>query len=143
VTVLTTLADDLPPVSGNRVELLQVLLNLVANAIDSTEHLDKDARRITISSSRLDAGSVAVAVKDSGVGLGDVDLDRMFTLSYTTKAAGTGVGLSVSRAIVEAHGGRIWAAPNPDRGATFSFSIPLHTVRKATPADSEPVAAGN
>lgn len=126
VTVVTTLAGDLAPVSGNRIELLQVLLNLVANAIDAMEHLDQDARHMTIVSSRSDSGSVVVAVRDAGVGLDGVDLQRIFTLSYTTKPAGTGVGLSVSRSIVEAHGGRIWAASNSDRGATFSFSVPVH-----------------
>ena len=126
MTVVTTLAGDLAPVSGNRIELLQVLLNLVANAIDAMEHLDQDARHMTIVSSRSDSGSVVVAVRDAGVGLDGVDLQRIFTLSYTTKPAGTGVGLSVSRSIVEAHGGRIWAASNSDRGATFSFSVPVH-----------------
>jgi PAS domain S-box-containing protein len=127
VTVITTLADDLPPVSGNRIELLQVLLNLVANAIDAMEHFDQGTRQLTIVSSRSDADSVVVAVRDAGVGLDGVDLKRIFTLSYTTKPSGTGVGLSVSRSIVEAHGGRIWAAPNADRGATFSFSLPVHS----------------
>lgn len=124
VAVVTTLADDLARVSGNRIELLQVLLNLVANAIDAMEHLDHSARQMTITSSRSDPGSVVVAVRDAGVGLDGVDLRRIFTISYTTKPAGTGVGLAVSRSIVEAHGGRIWAASNSDGGATFSFSLP-------------------
>ena len=124
VTVAMSLAGDLPAVQGDRIELLQVLLNLIANAIDAMERVERAQRRITITTSRLDQGAVAVAVKDCGIGLDAVDMQRMFTLSYTTKAAGTGVGLSVSRSIVEAHGGRIWASPNPDRGATFSFSLP-------------------
>jgi PAS domain S-box-containing protein len=126
VTVTTALADDLRAVRGDRVELLQVLLNLLANAIDAMERVEKAERRITITTSRLDQGAVVVAVKDGGVGLDAVDMQRMFTLSYTTKAAGTGVGLSISRSIIQAHGGRIWASPNADRGATFSFSVPVY-----------------
>ena len=125
VTVATALADDLPAVRGDRIELLQVLLNLLANAIDAMERVEKAERRITITTSRLDPGAVVVAVKDLGVGLGAVDMHRMFTLSYTTKAAGTGVGLSISRSIIQAHGGRIWASQNADGGATFSFSVPV------------------
>jgi signal transduction histidine kinase len=125
VTVATVLADDLAAVRGDRIELLQVLLNLVANAIDAMERIDMTERRITITTSRLDEGAVVVAVKDRGVGLGAVDVQRMFTLSYTTKTAGTGVGLSISRSIVQAHGGRIWASQNVDGGATFSFSLPV------------------
>ena len=125
VTVTTALADDLPAVRGDRIELLQVLLNLLANAIDAMERVEKGERRITITTSRLDQNAVVVAVKDGGVGLEAVDMQRMFTLSYTTKAEGTGVGLSVSRSIIQAHGGRIWASQNADRGATFSFSVPV------------------
>ena len=125
VTVATALADDLPAVRGDRIELMQVLLNLLANAIDAMERIEKAERRITITTSRLDQGAVVVAVKDLGVGLAAVDMQRMFTLSYTTKPAGTGVGLSISRSIIQAHGGRIWASQNADRGATFSFSVPV------------------
>ena len=125
VTVATELADDLPAVRGDRIELLQVLLNLLANAIDAMERVERSERRITITTSRLDQGAVVVAVKDCGVGLDAVDMQRMFTLSYTTKATGTGVGLSISRSIIQAHGGRIWASQNADRGATFSFSLPV------------------
>ena len=102
-----------------------MLQNLLANAIDAMEGVERSARRITITTSRLDQGAVVVAVKDYGVGLEAVDMQRMFTLSYTTKATGTGVGLSISRSIIQAHGGRIQAAQNEDRGATFSFSLPV------------------
>ena len=125
VTVATELADDLSAVRGDRIELLQVLLNLLANAIDAMEGVERPERRITITTSRSDQGAVVVAVKDCGVGLDAVDMQRMFTLSYTTKATGTGVGLSISRSIIEVHGGRIWASQNADRGATFSFSLPV------------------
>ena len=125
VTVTAALAKDLPSARGDRIELLQVLLNLLANAIDAMDPVEEAKRRITITTSQSDAGAVVVAVRDCGVGLDAVDMQRMFTLSYTTKATGTGVGLSVSRSIIEAHGGRIWASPNADCGATFSFSLPV------------------
>jgi len=125
VTAATELADDLSAVRGDRIELLQVLLNLLANAIDAMERVERSERRITITTSRLDQGAVVVAVKDCCVGLDAVDMQRMFTISYTTKATGTGVGLSISRSIIQAHGGRIWASQNADRGATFSFSLPV------------------
>jgi PAS domain S-box-containing protein len=137
VLVDTELADDLPLVSGDRIELLQVLLNLLGNAIDAMEAVAPFERRITITTSRLLQSDVVIGVKDRGAGLGGVDMQRLFTLSYTTKAAGTGVGLSVSRAIVHAHGGRIWASPNPDRGATFSFTLPVRESRTLPPEASE------
>jgi PAS domain S-box-containing protein len=125
VSVTTELADELPCVRGDRIGLLQVLLNLLANAIDAMESVEWPARRITVTTSRFDQGAVVVAVKDCGAGLDAVDMQRMFTLSYTTKATGTGVGLSISRSIMQAHGGRIWASQNADRGATFSLSLPV------------------
>jgi signal transduction histidine kinase len=121
VHVATALAANLPPVRGDRVELQQVLLNLIANAIDATEA--RPAARLWIRSSEVSDG-IRVEVGDNGVGLERVDTGRMFSLSYTTKPSGTGVGLSVSRAIVDAHGGRIWAEPNAEGGATFYFTLP-------------------
>jgi signal transduction histidine kinase len=128
VAIAIVLARELPVVSGDRVELQQVLLNLIANAIDATE--SRPAPRIWIQTSE-DADDVRVEVSDNGVGLGAVDVQRMFTLSYTTKSTGTGVGLSVSRAIVTAHGGRIWGEPNAEGGASFFFTLP----RRATNGD--------
>jgi PAS domain S-box-containing protein len=125
VLVAAELAGDLPCVRGDRIGLLQVLLNLLANAIDAMETVEWPERRITVTTSRLDQGVVVVEVKDRGVGLDAVDMQQMFTLSYTTKATGTGVGLSISRSIIQAHGGRIWASRNADRGATFSLSLPV------------------
>jgi len=131
VAVGVTLAGDLPIVSGDRIELQQVLLNLIANAIDATE--SRPAPQIRIRSSE-DADGVRVEVADNGIGLDQVDVDRMFSLSYTTKPTGTGVGLSVSRAIVVAHGGRIWAEANRDGGATFYFTLPQRLPRAGSPA---------
>ena len=132
VTLNLQLADDLPTVNGDRIELQQVLLNLVANAIDAMEDVEEGSRRLQISSALADDQSVKVTVADNGVGLDGVDMRQLFTLSYTTKAAGTGVGLSISRSIVEAHGGQLWAEPNPERGATFCFSLPVASVVTAS-----------
>ncbi|HVQ13746.1 MAG TPA: PAS domain-containing sensor histidine kinase, partial [Vicinamibacterales bacterium] len=127
IALVTSLGEGLPAVTGDRIELQQVLLNLIANAIDAMERVAPDARRIDISSSCTTEQFVQVTVTDQGMGLGGVDVERMFTLSYTTKDAGTGVGLSVSRSIVEAHGGKLWAEQHPGRGATFCFTIPAHS----------------
>ena len=126
ITLMTSLVEGLPPVMGDRIELQQVLLNLIANAIDAMERVPAESRRIDISSASTSEQFVQVTVTDHGTGLHGVDVDRMFTLSYTTKDAGTGVGLSVSRSIIEAHGGKLWAEQHPGRGATFCFTIPAY-----------------
>jgi signal transduction histidine kinase len=124
---VTSLGDDLPAVFGDRIELQQVLLNLIANSIDAMESVAPESRRIEISSSPTTEQFIQVTVTDQGMGLDGVDVERMFTLSYTTKDAGTGVGLSVSRSIVEAHGGKLWAERHQGRGATFCFTIPVYS----------------
>jgi two-component system sensor kinase FixL len=131
VALATSLTARLPAVSGDRVELQQVLLNLVANAIDAMEAIEPALRRVEIVSSLSADGMVVVAVSDCGVGLEGVDMQRLFLGSYTTKADGTGVGLSISRSIVEAHGGRLWAEQNPGHGATFYFTIPAYSTLAA------------
>ncbi len=125
VTLTVSQAVDVPTVAGDRVGLQQVLLNLIGNSIDAMESVDPRLRRIDVSTS-LANGMVAISVTDTGIGLAGVDLQRMFALSYTTKATGTGVGLSISRSIVEAHGGQLWAEQTADRGATFCFTVPVH-----------------
>jgi PAS domain S-box-containing protein len=127
VRLTANTAEALPLVNADRVEIQQVLLNLISNSIDAMEGVNPDLRCISISTSVDGDGMLKVSVHDGGVGLKGVDLHRMFSLSYTTKPRGTGVGLSVSRAIVEAHGGRLWAEQNPGAGATFSFTIPIHS----------------
>ncbi len=134
VSLLLSLDSDLPAVIGDRIELQQVLLNLIANGIDAMDHVDPGARVIEIASSRATETMVKVSVSDRGIGFDGVDTARMFTLSYTTKAAGTGVGLSISRSIVEAHGGRLWAEPNAEAGATFSFTVPCRPAAAPMPA---------
>jgi PAS domain S-box-containing protein len=125
VVLETALADDLPAVSGDRIELQHVLLNLIGNGIDAMDRVDLGSRRMTLSSSVATEGFVQVAVSDNGVGLDGVDVERIFALSYTTKNTGSGVGLSISRSIVEAHGGRLWTQSRPGRGATFIFTVPV------------------
>jgi signal transduction histidine kinase len=119
--------DGLPLVNADRIELQQVLLNLISNSIDAMDPVEPGSRQIVISTARASDGMLKVAISDNGVGLDGVDMRRMFTLSYTTKPRGTGVGLSISRAIVEAHGGLLWAEPNDGGGATFLFTIPAHS----------------
>jgi PAS domain S-box-containing protein len=131
------LGDDLPAVLGDRIELQQVLLNLLTNAIEAMERVDARSRRLRISSCGGADHTVAVTIADTGVGLRDVDMNRLFELSYTTKPTGTGVGLSISRSIVEAHGGTVWATPNADGGATFGFEVPA----VATDRDERMLAA--
>ena len=121
------LDGDLPMVLGDRLELQQVLLNLIVNGIEAMEDVEKPSRRLLVTSAKLDqpGDGVQVTVSDGGTGLDGLDLERIFAPGYTTKASGTGFGLSVSRTVIEAHGGRLWAAPNGDSGATFGFTVPL------------------
>lgn len=121
-------APDLPKVRGDRVQLRQVVLNLVNNGIQAMDQIGAGRpRRLSIGASVDAAGRPTVAVRDTGVGLGKVDPHRLFSGAYSTKPDGMGWGLSISRTIIEAHGGRLWAESNEDGGAVFSFSLPLDT----------------
>jgi PAS domain S-box-containing protein len=140
ITLVTSLASDLPLVPGDRIELQQVLLNLLGNAIDALAKVEPAARRVEIGTRRTSDGEVRVAVVDNGVGLGEVDMQRMFSLSYTTKANGTGIGLSLSRSIVDAHGGQLWAEQNRGSGATFAFTLPV-VKQPGKAAASSPIVA--
>jgi two-component system sensor kinase FixL len=106
------------------VQLQQVLLNLLLNAFDAVKDCSVNEREIEVRASCDDARTVTVAVRDGGVGLGMDQLDKIFQPFYTTKPNGLGMGLSISRSIIESHGGRLWAENNPDRGATFCFTVP-------------------
>jgi C4-dicarboxylate-specific signal transduction histidine kinase len=121
----TELADDVPSVQGDRVQLQQVILNLILNALEAMSRMPEGSRLLTISSARIDAKGALVTVQDSGVGLAPENLDRAFSAFYTTKPEGMGMGLAISRSIIEAHGGRIWATPNSPRGAVFQFILPV------------------
>jgi PAS domain S-box-containing protein len=135
VTIRTDIATDLPAVLGDRVQLQQVLLNLVVNAMDAMSAEDEAQRRLEIRGrSDMQDGSPAarISVKDRGVGLDSQDTDRLFEAFYTTKPHGMGMGLAISRSIIESHGGRLWAESNQGPGATFSFRIPAATAGTAT-----------
>jgi C4-dicarboxylate-specific signal transduction histidine kinase len=127
IVVRTSLVDDLPPVLGDRIQLQQVVLNLVTNGIEAMRDVADRKRELVISSRRHDAGpsaSVLVIVEDSGVGFVRVDVNQLFEALYTTKPNGLGMGLSISRSIVLSHGGRLWATPSAGYGASFQFYLP-------------------
>lgn len=125
VFITTVLEPELPPVVGDRVQLQQVLLNLMMNAIDAMRAVD-GRRELGIRSQRAEDDKLLVSVSDTGVGLPPEQVDRIFNSFFTTKSHGTGMGLSISRSIVESHGGRLWASGNPPRGANFSFTLPAN-----------------
>jgi PAS domain S-box-containing protein len=124
VILWSELADDLPPVTGDRVQLQQVILNLLLNAADAMSGIDDRPRKLVIRTERDDGDSVRVTVTDSGVGFEPEGAEKLFDAFYTTKSSGMGIGLAVSRSIIESHHGRLWAQANDGPGATFSFSIP-------------------
>jgi len=124
VTLRQELADDLAPAFGDRIQLQQVILNLVRNAVDSMSTIDSRPRELLIRTEWDNENQVRLSVRDSGAGLTPEAADRIFEAFYTTKSDGMGIGLSVSRSIIEAHQGRLWATPNDGPGCTFSFAIP-------------------
>jgi signal transduction histidine kinase/CheY-like chemotaxis protein len=117
------LEGNLPPVMGNRVQLQQVIMNLILNAIEAMSTVEDRKRELLIRSQRGGGDEVRVAVQDSGMGLDPLIAERIFDAFHTTKPAGLGMGLSISRSIVESHGGRLWATPNDDFGTTFQFTL--------------------
>jgi PAS domain S-box-containing protein len=126
----TALADDLPLVNGDRIQLQQVILNLLRNASDAMTTVEDRQRELLIRTERDEGNSVRLTVKDVGIGFTAETADKLFEAFYTTKQDGMGIGLSVSRSIIEAHQGRLWVEPNDGPGATFSFSVPCGTDTK-------------
>jgi signal transduction histidine kinase len=124
VAIRLELSAELPPVCGDRVQLQQVVLNLLMNALDAMRESGAGERAIVLRTSAVGPDGVAVEVEDSGVGIEGADLDHVFHAFYTTKPEGLGMGLAIARSIVEAHGGRLTARNNPAGGATFSFTLP-------------------
>jgi C4-dicarboxylate-specific signal transduction histidine kinase len=124
ISVRTDLADDLPPIEGDRVQLQQVVLNLIVNAIQALSTVAKWAREVSVATGQAEPNGVLVAVKDSGLGLAPTSRERLFEPFYSTKPDGLGMGLSICRSIVEAHGGRLWVEANEPRGAVFQFWAP-------------------
>ena len=125
IVLRTQLDRTLPRVVGDRVQLQQVLINLIMNAIEAMSGVRDRPRELTIVSGQDGPKAVTVEVRDSGTGLGPKGAERVFEAFYTTKAEGIGIGLSISRSIVEAHGGRLWASPNAPHGAVFRLSLPV------------------
>jgi C4-dicarboxylate-specific signal transduction histidine kinase len=125
VALDTRLADDLPRIVADRIQLQQVILNLVVNATEAMSGSRDGRRELSIDSALDDSRHVMVAVRDSGPGLDPKNVDRLFDAFYTTKPQGLGMGLAICRSIIEAHGGRLWATANDGRGATFQFVLPI------------------
>jgi signal transduction histidine kinase len=145
VSLQTQLADDLPPIMGDRTQVQQVMLNLLINAIEAMSGVGEGPRELWLSSEKFvevarESGGtgtdrtlaaaewthVLITVRDSGPGVEPKSLDRLFDAFYTTKPQGMGMGLAISRSIIEAHGGRLWAMANASRGAVFRFTLPIH-----------------
>jgi C4-dicarboxylate-specific signal transduction histidine kinase len=126
VSVQTELADGLPLTQGDRVQLQQVMLNLIVNAVEATSGVSEGSRELLISTRKAEPGGVRVAVRDTGPGLTPAALEHLFEPFHTSKPNGLGLGLSICRSIIEAHGGQLWASANVPRGAVFQFTLPQH-----------------
>jgi PAS domain S-box-containing protein len=125
-SVQTALEKALPAIEGDRVQLQQVILNLIVNAVQAMGAVEKGPRELFVTTAQAEANGVLVSVKDSGPGLVPANIDQLFTPFYSTKAGGLGMGLSICRSIIEAHGGRLWGTANQPRGAIFQFTVPTH-----------------
>ena len=142
VIVRTELADDLPPVMGDRVQLQQVVLNLVLNAVEAMSAIEDRPRQLVVRTERDEGDHVRLTVQDTGPGFDPQSSNRLFETFYTTKRDGMGIGLSISRSIIESHQGRLWAQANDGPGATFAFSIPrLPVLGRARNIDDPPIPA--
>jgi C4-dicarboxylate-specific signal transduction histidine kinase len=119
------LKEDLPAVRGDRVQLQQVILNLVINGLEAIARTNDGERELSVSSSQNESGNVTIAVSDSGVGLESANLEQIFDAFFTSKPDGMGMGLAISRTIIESHGGRLWATANSPKGAVFRFTLPV------------------
>jgi PAS domain S-box-containing protein len=131
VSLQTALATGLPAVDGDRIQLQQVILNLILNAVEATRGIGEGVREVLISTETDAAGGVLVIVRDSGMGLDPSHAERLFEAFYTTKPEGLGMGLAICQSIVAAHGGRIWASANKPRGAVFQFTLPRESDKTA------------
>jgi signal transduction histidine kinase len=126
VALRMELAGDLPPVLGDRVQLQQVILNLVMNGVEAMSSVADRPRELLVRSRQHESDKVLVAIEDSGIGIDRDNLEKIFNAFYTTKSHGMGMGLAISRSIVENHGGRLWAVSNNGPGATFQFTLLKH-----------------
>jgi signal transduction histidine kinase len=119
------LSEGLPSILGDRVQLQQVILNLIMNAVEAMSEVAGGTRELLISTGEAESGVVLVTVSDTGPGLPQANPERLFEAFYTTKASGLGMGLSICRSIVQNHGGRLWAMPNEPHGAVFCMMLPV------------------
>jgi signal transduction histidine kinase len=126
VSLRTELVAALPPVLGDRIQLQQVVINLLMNGAEAMASITDRPREIVIRSQQDEARQVHVAVRDSGIGIDSKTAERLFSAFFTTKPSGMGMGLSISRSIIRAHGGRLWVSANADHGATFQFTVPTN-----------------
>jgi signal transduction histidine kinase len=142
ISIRSDLAEDLPMVKADRIQLQQVFMNLMLNGIDAMKDLSA-ARELTIRSQRVKDGQLMISVSDTGIGLPLQQPEQIFSAFFTTKAHGTGMGLPISRSIIESHGGRLWATSNSERGASFHFSLPSEAESRRTAAqdDVHPLSA--
>jgi C4-dicarboxylate-specific signal transduction histidine kinase len=127
VSLRTELAPALPTILGDRVQLQQVIINLVMNGIEAMQSVTDRRRELVIRSRQHETQQVLVSVTDCGIGIAAENADRLFNAFFTTKSGGMGMGLSICRSIMEAHGGRLWATANVPHGATFQFTLPVNT----------------
>jgi PAS domain S-box-containing protein len=141
VSVRTQLAEGLPLIQADRVQLQQVILNLIVNAVEAMSDASEGARELLISTGGDASNGVLVSLRDSGPGLDPANLERLFDAFYTTKSSGLGMGLSICHSIIEAHGGRIWAGANEPRGAAFHFTLPLEQDEAVPPEHAGPMPA--
>ena len=129
------LAADLPPVAGDRVQLQQVILNLLLNAADAVRTVNDRPRQVIIRTEHDPEHRVRLTVQDAGIGIDPQSIQRLFEAFYSTKPGGMGIGLSISRSIIESHRGQIWVTPNEGPGSTFAFALPSTTALQQ-PAES-------
>jgi signal transduction histidine kinase len=121
---VTHLAEGALPVEGDRVQLQQVVLNMILNAVEAMGSVQEGPRELSINTEQIQANGVLVAVRDTGPGIDVEHIARVFEAFYTTKSSGVGMGLSICRSIIDAHGGRLWTEANEPRGAVFKFTLP-------------------
>jgi signal transduction histidine kinase len=142
ISIRTDLAADLPKVAADRVQMQQVFMNLMLNGIEAMKDV-RTTRELTIRSQRLKDGELLISISDTGVGLPSQQPEQIFSAFFTTKDHGTGMGLPISRSIIESHGGRLWATSNSGRGASFHFSLPSEVASRRTLArgDTHPLSA--
>ncbi|WP_163021023.1 sensor histidine kinase, partial [Pseudomonas viridiflava] len=124
VVLTVEVSEGLPPLLADRVQIQQVLLNLMLNAVDAMRRVEPGQARLVVTVDVNAGGEVKFSVRDNGMGVALENIDRIFDAFYTTKEEGMGIGLAISRSIIEAHGGRIWVMPEPSVGATFHFTLP-------------------